>query len=53
VSTTRQRGTVHEHTAVKKHALEQRSGVPYEVVRTVCTQCLRVLEERPVRRAAA
>jgi hypothetical protein len=53
VSTTRKKGTVHEHTAVKKHALAQRSGVPYEIVRTVCSQCLRVLDERPVRRAAA
>ena len=53
MSTTRQRGKVHEHTAVTKHVLGQRSGVPYEVERTVCTQCLRVLDERPVRRAAA
>jgi NMD protein affecting ribosome stability and mRNA decay len=48
-----ERGTVHEHTAVKKHALAQRAGVPYEIVRTVCTQCSRVLDEQPVRRAAA
>lgn len=53
MTTTRQRGKVHEHTAVKKHALGQHSGVPYELERTVCTQCLRVLDERPVRRAAA
>ena len=53
MSTTRKQGTVHEHTAVQKHALGQRAGVPYEVVRTVCSQCLRVLDEQPVRRAAA
>jgi NMD protein affecting ribosome stability and mRNA decay len=53
VSTTHGKGTVHEHTAVKKHALGQRAGVPYEIVRTVCSQCARVLDERPVRRAAA
>jgi NMD protein affecting ribosome stability and mRNA decay len=53
MSTTQQRGTVHQHTAVEKHALGQRAGVPYEIVQTVCTQCLRVLGERPLRRAAA
>jgi hypothetical protein len=53
VSTTRKQGTVHEHTAVQKHALGQRAGIPYEIVRTVCSQCLRVLDEQPVRRAAA
>ena len=50
---TTQKGTVHEHTAVKRHTLGQRAGIPYEIVRTVCTQCQRVLDERAVRRAAA
>jgi hypothetical protein len=31
----------------------QRLGVPYEVERTVCTKCDRVLDERPLKRAAA
>lgn len=33
--------------------LRQREGVPYEVERVQCIQCSRVLEERPLRRAAA
>jgi NMD protein affecting ribosome stability and mRNA decay len=53
VSTPPGKGTVHQHTAVKKHALAQRSGIPYEIVKTVCSQCQRVLDEQPVRRAAA
>jgi hypothetical protein len=43
----------HRHTAVTTHALRQRSGIPYEVERTVCLGCRRVLTERPLRRAAA
>jgi NMD protein affecting ribosome stability and mRNA decay len=43
----------HRHQEVVHHALRQRAGVPYEVERTVCTECRRVLEERTVRRAAA
>jgi len=35
------------------HAIGQRAGVPYELERKVCTACRRVLEERPLRRAAA
>jgi len=44
---------VHRHKAVVVHALRQRSGIPYEVERKVCSACERVLAERPVRRAAA
>ena len=33
--------------------LRQRAGIPYEVERKVCSACERVLDERPVRRAAA
>ena len=44
---------IHKHTAVTVHTLGQRSGVPYEVERTVCAECHRVLEERPLKRAAA
>jgi NMD protein affecting ribosome stability and mRNA decay len=43
----------HKHTAVTTHAINQRAGVPYEVERTVCSDCRRVLDERPLRRAAA
>ncbi|MGH3103856.1 MAG: hypothetical protein ACRDN6_07160 [Gaiellaceae bacterium] len=43
----------HKHTAVTTHALKQRAGIPYEVERVVCSDCRRVLDERPLRRAAA
>jgi hypothetical protein len=43
----------HRHTGVRTHVLIQRLGVPYEVERTVCTECRRVLDERPLKRAAA
>ena len=45
--------TVHEHVAKRVHVLLQRSGVPYEMERQVCTACSRVLDEKPVKRAAA
>jgi hypothetical protein len=35
------------------HVVVQRAGVPYELERTVCGDCARVLSERPLRRAAA
>lgn len=43
----------HHHRAVVTHALRQRDGIPYEVERTVCADCRRVLDERPLKRAAA
>jgi NMD protein affecting ribosome stability and mRNA decay len=43
----------HRHTAVTRRAIRQRAGVPYEVERKVCKACARVLDERPLRRAAA
>jgi hypothetical protein len=43
----------HRHTAVTRHVVRQREGVPYEFERVQCTGCRRVLDERPVRRAAA
>lgn len=44
----------HRRTAVHTlHALRQRAGIPYEVERVVCLACGRVLEEHPLRRAAA
>jgi hypothetical protein len=44
---------LHKHTAITVLALAQRGGVPYEVERTVCADCHRLLEEKPVKRAAA
>jgi len=43
----------HTHTAVRTHVLLQRYGIPYEVERTVCSECRHVLAERPLKRAAA
>jgi RNase P subunit RPR2 len=43
----------HRHTTVRTYALRQREGIPYEVERVQCTQCKRLLGERPLRRAAA
>jgi hypothetical protein len=43
----------HKHTPVTTYLLRQRAGVPYEVERTVCATCRRVLGERQLRRAAA
>jgi len=45
--------TIHEHVAMHVHVLLQRAGVPYEVEQKVCADCARVLDETPVRRAAA
>jgi hypothetical protein len=50
---THRRKRSHTHNAVRTHVLLQRLGVPYEVERTVCTECRHVLEERPLKRAAA
>ncbi len=46
-------GKEHRHVEVTVHVLRQHEGVPYEVERKVCGECSRVLQERPVRRAAA
>lgn len=43
----------HKHTTVTIHAIRQRSGVPYEVERKVCADCRRLLDEKPLKRAAA
>ncbi len=44
---------VHEHVAKRVHVLLQRAGVPYEMEQQVCSSCSRVLDEKPVKRAAA
>jgi len=43
----------HVHVPVVSHAICQREGVPYEIERTICKACRRVLDERLLRRAAA
>jgi len=43
----------HRHNAVARRVVVQRAGVPYELERTVCTECARVLAERTLRRTAA
>jgi hypothetical protein len=51
--TMRQPTNIHEHVPKSVHVLMQRSGVPYEIEQQVCTSCARVLDEKPVKRAAA
>ena len=43
----------HRHKTVTTHVLGQRAGIPYEVERKQCSSCRQVLDERPLRRAAA
>jgi hypothetical protein len=43
----------HRHKTVTTHVLGQRGGIPYEVERKQCSSCRQVLDERPLRRAAA
>jgi hypothetical protein len=50
---TKRAAQLHQHRAVVAHALRQHAGIPYEVEQQVCSDCRAVLEERPLRRAAA
>jgi RNase P subunit RPR2 len=43
----------HRHRAVSTHVVVQRGGIPYELERTVCKECDRLLTERALRRATA
>jgi hypothetical protein len=43
----------HRHRAVTTIVVVQRAGIPYELERTVCSECARVLSETPLRRTAA
>jgi NMD protein affecting ribosome stability and mRNA decay len=43
----------HRHRSVTLHVLAQRQGIPYELEQKVCSSCSRILEERPLKRAAA
>jgi hypothetical protein len=45
--------TTHSHEKLTTHVIVQRAGIPYELERTVCSVCGRVLAERPLHRAAA
>jgi hypothetical protein len=45
--------TKHRHHKVATHVIVQRAGIPYELERVVCSACGRVLDERPLHRAAA
>jgi NMD protein affecting ribosome stability and mRNA decay len=51
--TAKQPTKIHEHRAMRVHVLLQRAGVPYEFEQQVCADCSRVLDEKPVTRAAA
>jgi hypothetical protein len=43
----------HAHRPITLHLLRQQAGIPYEIERRVCRDCRQVLDERPLRRAAA
>jgi len=43
----------HRHTKITSYTVRQREGIPYEIERVHCSQCSRLLEERPLRRAVA
>ena len=53
MSTQRQPVKLHEHDAKRVHVLLQRAGIPYEMEQQVCEACARVLDEKPIKRAAA
>jgi NMD protein affecting ribosome stability and mRNA decay len=53
MSAVKQPIQIHEHVAKRVHVLQQKAGVPYEIERQVCEACARVLDEKPVKRAAA
>jgi len=43
----------HVHEPVTVRVIVLRAGVPYETEQQVCATCLDVLDEKPVKRAAA
>jgi len=47
------RKRLHRHRPQTTHVIVQKAGVPYELERRVCSECQRVLDERPLKRAAA
>jgi hypothetical protein len=50
---TRPPAKLHRHVAVTTYLLHQVDGLPYEIERTVCTRCGRVLATKTLRRAVA
>ena len=53
MSTTPEPSKEHEHVTELVHVLRLRAGVPYEIEQQVCLACARILDEKPVKRAAA
>jgi hypothetical protein len=51
--TTIQPPDKHKHDPMHVRVIVLRAGVPYETEQQVCASCLSVLDEKPVRRAAA
>ena len=51
--TTIEPHNMHEHEPVTVRVIVLRAGVPYETEQLVCATCLDVLDEKPVKRAAA
>jgi hypothetical protein len=49
----RPKAKAHDHSAERVHVLVVKAGVPYEIEQQVCTICHQVLDEKPVKRAAA
>jgi hypothetical protein len=47
---SRQWAKPHKHVAVTTYRLHQLDGLPYEIERTVCSECGRVLQSKPLRR---
>jgi hypothetical protein len=43
----------HHHSITFVHVVLQKAGVPYEVELQMCSECMHVLDERPLKRAAA
>jgi len=43
----------HRHRTVTVRVVVQRDGVPYQLERSICRSCERVLLERPLGRAVA
>jgi hypothetical protein len=42
----------HRHQKLTTRVIVQRGGIPYELERTICSVCGRVLQEHPLHRAA-
>lgn len=47
------RPEAHRHAAERVHVVVQRRGVPYEIEQLVCSDCHAIIDEKPLKRAAA